>query len=176
MSHFRRRLFARHQRGRRRRSRLGQLPLRQQNNLLRGLIARRARIVHDDRVRALVTARHEAEAKSPSVEAIVTAFLGPLLRRLIWQRSRLAVFGSLASQLDVLHFINARRLALPKAPSRLICRGYMFLICAMVQGMSATGRIEQLSRGLAARTTSRGRCTNWCRSSARLRALASPPR
>jgi hypothetical protein len=47
--------------------------------------------------------------------------------------------GSLASQLDVLHFINARRLALPKAPSRLICRGYMFLI---------------------------GRCTNWCRSSA----------
>jgi hypothetical protein len=71
MSHFRRRLFARHQRGRRRRSRLGQLPLRQQNNLLRGLIARRARIVHDDRVRALETARHEAEAKSPSVEAIV---------------------------------------------------------------------------------------------------------
>jgi hypothetical protein len=55
------------------------------------LIARRARIVHDDRVRALETARHEAGAKSPSVEAIVTAFLGPLLRRLIWQRSRLAV-------------------------------------------------------------------------------------
>jgi len=141
----------------------------------RGLIARRARIVHDDRVRALETARHEAGAKSPSVEAIVTAFLGPLLRRLIWQRSRLAVYGSLASQLDVLHFINARRLALPKAPSRFDLSG-LHVPHLRHGAMSATGRIEQLPRGLAARTTSRGRCTNWCRSSARLRALASPPR
>jgi hypothetical protein len=79
MSLFRRRLFARHQRGRRRRSRLGQLSLRQQNNLLRGLIARRARIVHDDRVRALETARHEAGRSRRRSK--LTAFLGPLLRR-----------------------------------------------------------------------------------------------
>jgi hypothetical protein len=47
-----------------------------------------------------------------------------------------------------LHFINALRLALPKAPPRSIYWGYMFLIGSMVQVMSATGRIERLSRGL----------------------------
>src|ERR1700733_3014619 len=50
------------------------------DNLLREVIARRARIVHDDRVRALEVARHDAGTKSPSVEAIVTAFLEPLLQ------------------------------------------------------------------------------------------------
>ena len=101
---------------------------------------------------------------SPSVEAIIAAFLEPLLRRLIagdrgWRR-----YGRLASQLDVLpqfadltgdvlnptalHFINALRLALPKTPAPSIYWGYMFLIGAMVQVISTTGRIERLSRGL----------------------------
>ena len=98
---------------------------------MREVIARRARIVHDDRVRALEAARHEAGARSPSIEAIVTAFLEPLLRRLIGGDRGWRYYGSLASQLDVLpqfigltsevldptalHFINALRLALPKA-------------------------------------------------------------
>lgn len=133
------------------------------DNLLREVIARRARVVHDDRVRALEMARHQAGTKSPSVEAIVTAFLEPLLRRLIGSDRGWRYYGSLASQLDVLpkftaltsdvldptalHFINALRLALPKAPPRSIYWGYMFLIGSMVQVMSATGRIERLSRG-----------------------------
>jgi AcrR family transcriptional regulator len=133
-------------------------------NLLREVITRRARVVHEDRVEALEAARHEAGTKSPSVEAIIAAFLEPLLRRLIagdrgWRR-----YGRLASQLDVLpqfadltgdvlnptalHFINALRLALPKTPAPSIYWGYMFLIGAMVQVISTTGRIERLSRGL----------------------------
>ena len=133
-------------------------------NLLREVIARRARVVHEDRVEALEAARHEAGTKSPSVEAIIAAFLEPLLRRRIagdrgWRR-----YGRLASQLDVLpqfadltgdvlnptalHFINALRLALPKTPAPSIYWGYMFLIGAMVQVISTTGRIERLSRGL----------------------------
>ncbi len=103
-------------------------------------------------------------SRSPSIEAIVTAFLEPLLRRLIGGDRGWRHYGSLASQLDVLpqfvgltsevldptalHFINALRLALPKAPARSIYWGYMFLIGSMVQVMSATGRIERLSRGL----------------------------
>jgi hypothetical protein len=47
-----------------------------------------------------------------------------------------------------LHFINALRLTLPKATPQSIYWGYMFLIGSMVQVMSATGRIERLSRGL----------------------------
>ena len=134
------------------------------DNLLRAVIVRRARVVHEDRLRALEGARHEAGTKSPSVEAIVAAFLEPLLRRLIagdrgWRR-----YGRLVSQLDVLpqfasltgevldptalHFINALRLALPKNPAQSIYWGYMFLIGSMVQVISATGRIERLSRGL----------------------------
>jgi AcrR family transcriptional regulator len=133
------------------------------DNLLREVIARRARIVHDDRVRALESARHDAGVCSPSIEAIVTAFLEPLLRRLNGGDRGWRYYASLVSQLDVLpqfigltkvldptalHFINALRVALPKAPSRSIYWGYMFLLGAMVQVMSATGRIERLAIGL----------------------------
>jgi len=161
------------------------------DNLLREVIARRARVVHDDRVRALELARQAAGSRSPSIESIVAAFLDPLLRRLAGADRGWRYYASLISQLDVLpqfialtgdvldptalHFINALRLALPKARPQAIYWGYMFLIGAMVQVMSATGRIERLSRGL-------------CRSddaetalrelipfvSAGLRALASP--
>jgi AcrR family transcriptional regulator len=133
-------------------------------NLLHEVIARRARIVHDDRVRALELARFEAGTRSPTVEAIVTAFLAPLLRRLAEGEAGWRHYGSLVSHLDVLpkftamasgvldptalHFINALRLALPKASERSIYWGYMFLLGAMVQVLSATGRIERLSRGL----------------------------
>jgi AcrR family transcriptional regulator len=133
-------------------------------NLLHEVIARRARIVHDERVRALELARLEAGTRSPSVEAIVTAFLGPLLRRLAEGEAGWRHYGSLVSHLDVLpkftamaggvldptalHFINALRLALPKASERSIYWGYMFLLGGMVQVLSATGRIERLSRGL----------------------------
>jgi AcrR family transcriptional regulator len=133
-------------------------------NLLHEVIARRARIVHDERVRALELARFEAGPRSPSVEAIVTAFLAPLLRRLAEGDAGWRHYGSLVSHIDVLpkftalasgvldptalHFINALRLALPKASEQSIYWGYMFLLGAMVQVMSATGRIERLSRGL----------------------------
>ncbi len=109
-------------------------------------------------------ARHQAGAASPSVEAIVSAFLEPLLRRLINGDRGWRHYASLVSQLDVLpqftaltsdildptalHFINALRLALPKGSAQSIYWGYMFLIGTMVQVMSATGRIERLSHGL----------------------------
>jgi AcrR family transcriptional regulator len=134
------------------------------DNLLREVIARRARIVHDERIRALEEARRAAGARSPSVEAIVTAFLEPLLRRLINGEQGWQHYANLVSQLDIspkftgltgdvldptaLHFINALRLALPKVPPRAIYWGYMFLLGSMVQVMSATGRIERLSHGL----------------------------
>lgn len=134
------------------------------DNLLHEVIARRARIVHDDRVRALEMARRDAGAQSPSVEAIATAFLEPLLRRLLDGDPGWHHYGHLVSQLDVspkftgitsdvldhtaLHFINALRLALPKAPEPSIYWGYMFLIGSMVQVISATDRIERLSHGM----------------------------
>jgi AcrR family transcriptional regulator len=133
-------------------------------NLLREVIARRARVVHEERVEALELARQMAGTQSPSIEAIVTAFLEPLMRRLADGDAGWRHYGSLISQLDVLpkfvalasdvldptalHFINALRLALPDAPAPSIYWGYMFLLGSMVQIISATGRIERLSRGL----------------------------
>ena len=133
-------------------------------NLLREIIARRARIVHHDRILALEEARHEAGTDAPSVEAIVTAFLEPLLRRLLSDDPGWRYYASLASQLSVspkfigltsdvldptaLHFINALRSALPRASQSSIYWGYMFLLGVMVQIMPETGRIERLSRGL----------------------------
>jgi len=133
-------------------------------NLLHEVVARRARIVHEERVRALELARQKAGAEPPSIEAIVTAFLEPMLRHLLGGDAGWRHYGHLASQLDVLpkfialtsdvldptalHFINALRLALPKASQQSIYWGYMFLVGSMVQVMSATGRIERLSRGL----------------------------
>lgn len=132
-------------------------------NLLHEVIARRARVVHDERVQALELARQQAGRQSPSIEAIVSAFLAPMLRRLADGETGWRHYASLISQLDVLpkftalasgvldptalHFINALRLALPKAPEQSVYWGYMFLLGAMVQVMSATGRIERLSRG-----------------------------
>jgi AcrR family transcriptional regulator len=134
------------------------------DNLLREVIARRAKIVHDDRVHALEMARHEAGTRSPSIEAIVTAFLEPLLRRLRNADPGWRHYSYVISQLDVLpkftdltsdvldptalHFINALRQAFPEAAPSSIYWGYMFLIGTMVQVISATGRIERLSRGL----------------------------
>jgi AcrR family transcriptional regulator len=133
-------------------------------NLLHEIIARRARIVHHDRVLALEEARRLAGTDAPSVEAIVAAFLEPLLRRLVSGDSGWRYYASLASQLSIspkfialtsdvldptaLHFINALRAALPKAPPESIYWGYMFLLGVMVQVMPETGRIERLSRGL----------------------------
>jgi AcrR family transcriptional regulator len=133
-------------------------------NLLRQVIGRRAKIVHDARVRALEEARHHAGTGTPSIEAIVTAFLEPLLHRLLngdpgWrhycgliaQLSLVPKFVELThSELDptALHFINALRSALPKASPQSIYWGYMFLLGAMVQAMSPSGRIDILSRGL----------------------------
>ena len=98
---------------------------RSKENLLHEVIARRACVVHDERVRALELARQKAGTRSPSIEAIVTAFLEPLLRRLAGGDPGWRHYGSLISQLDVLpkfvtlagdvldptalHFINALR-------------------------------------------------------------------
>ena len=133
-------------------------------NLLHEVIARRVRLVHDDRVKALELARQQAGTQSPSVEAIVAAFLAPMFARLGNGDAGWRHYASLISQLDVLpkftalasgvldptavHFINALRLAMPQAPEASVYWGYVFMLGTMIQVISATGRIERLSRGL----------------------------
>lgn len=133
-------------------------------SLVEEVTERRAREVHDARVLALEEARHAAGTAPPDVEAVVTAFLGPWLKRISsgkpgWQNynrllcrlTMMPKYLPLVSKLldpTALHFINALRAALPKANPESVYWGYMFLLGAVVQIMAGTGRIEQLSRGL----------------------------
>lgn len=133
-------------------------------SLVEEVTERRARDVHDARVLALEEARHLAGTAPPDVEAVVTAFLEPWLKRISsgdagWQNynrllcrlTMMPKYLPLVSKLldpTALHFINALRAALPKASQESIYWGYMFLLGAVVQIMAGTGRIEQLSRGL----------------------------
>ncbi len=133
-------------------------------SLVEEVTGRRAREVHDARVLALEEARHAAGTAPPDVEAVVTAFLQPWLKRISsgdagWQNynrllcrlTMMPKYLPLVSELldpTALHFINALRAALPEASPESIYWGYMFLLGAVVQIMAGTGRLEQLSRGL----------------------------
>lgn len=133
-------------------------------NLVAEVIERRARLLHEARVLALEEARHRAGNASPSVEAIVTAFLEPWFSRLATGDQGWRAYNRLLCQLSMmpkylpltssvldptaLHFINALRTALPRATLEGIYWGYFFLLGPMMQVMAGTGRIERLSRGL----------------------------
>jgi AcrR family transcriptional regulator len=133
-------------------------------NLVHEVISRRTAVIHEARVGALEAARHKAGTAPPTVDAIVTAFLEPWLKKLAsdnanWQNynrllCRLSMMPKylplISGSLDAtaLHFINALRTALPKAPAKSVYWGYMFLLGAMVQVMAGTGRVERLSHGL----------------------------
>ena len=134
------------------------------DNLVREVISRRARIVHEARVLALEEARHAAGTTSPTVDAVVLAFINPWLDRLATGDAGWRSYNRLLCQLTMmpkylplvsdslnstaLHFINALRAAAPNAPTRSIYWGYMFMLGALIQVMAGTGRIERLSHGL----------------------------
>jgi AcrR family transcriptional regulator len=133
-------------------------------NLVREVIGRRARLVHEARVLALEEARHAAGTASPTVDAIVNAFLEPWLKllaggdpgwqnynRLLCQLAMMPKYLPLTSDtldLTAIHFINALRTAMPKADPQSVYWGYMFMLGAMIQVMAGTGRVERLSHGL----------------------------
>jgi AcrR family transcriptional regulator len=133
-------------------------------NLVSAVISRRAQMIHEARVTALEEARHKAGTASPTVDAIVTAFLEPWLKKLASNNPNWHSYNRLLCRLTMmpkyvalishsldataLHFINAFRAALPKASPKSIYWGYMFLIGAMVMVMSRNGRVERLSNGL----------------------------
>jgi AcrR family transcriptional regulator len=134
------------------------------DNLVAEVIERRARLLHEARVLALEEARHRAGSATPSVEAIVTAFIEPWFSRLASGDQGWRAYNRLLCQLSMmpkylpltssvldptaLHFINALRAALPRATAEGMYWGYFFLLGPMMQVMAGTGRIERLSRGM----------------------------
>ena len=133
--------------------------------LFTAVFDRRAEVLNRERLELLNEARLAARPNMASVEAIVAAFVTPLLDRsarggagwksyfaLIAYVNNSPEFGSvmMTHSFDPLveKFVEALREALPSAPPREIYWGYQFLTGALTLTFAETGRIDALSQGL----------------------------
>jgi AcrR family transcriptional regulator len=133
--------------------------------LLEAVLERRGQILNEERLRRLAEVRLSAAPRAPSTEAVVGAFLDPILDRLAhagpgWHNyfSLLAFvnnspeFGRtlMGKTFDgvVREFIRAVMASLPEAAPEDIFWGYNFLTGALTLSLAETGRLDALSDGL----------------------------
>lgn len=162
--------------------------------LLVAVLERRGKVLNEERLERLLQARARAAPKVPSTEAVVAAFLDPILERLAHAGPGWHSYFALIAYVNnspewgrklmggtfdatVRQFILAVKESLPHAAPEDIYWGYNFLTGALTLSLAETGRLDALSDGL-------------CRSSdvaalkarlgpyvaAGLRALATPAR
>ncbi|AJR24188.1 TetR/AcrR family transcriptional regulator [Sphingobium sp. YBL2] len=130
--------------------------------LFEAVIARRADIVHRDRLEALEDCRTRAKG-APPIEDLVAAFLHPLFGRAQsspeWRNylrlvARLSVEKEWVEMLAALYnptakyFINAMRMVYTEASEEKLYWAYHFLLGSMVFTGADSGRIDKLSDGL----------------------------
>jgi AcrR family transcriptional regulator len=129
------------------------------------VIERRGQLVNEERLQRLADARHKSAPRCPSTEAIVDAFLDPILDRLAsggpgWHNyfALIAYVNNspewgrkmLGKTFDpvVREFIQAVMESLPGCLPEDIFWGYNFLTGAMTLSLAQTGRLDALSGGL----------------------------
>ncbi|HVP33036.1 MAG TPA: TetR family transcriptional regulator [Steroidobacteraceae bacterium] len=134
-------------------------------DLFTAVFERRAEVLNRERLELLEEVRRRALPAAPSLEAIVNAFLQPLLERsarggpgwksyfaLVAYVNNSPEFGPLmmTRHFDPLvdRFIATLREALPDCPPREIYWGYQFLTGALTLTFAETGRLDKLSDGL----------------------------
>src|SRR5208283_4141714 len=133
--------------------------------LLAAVLERRGQVLNEERLRRLAEVRLRAAPRAPSTEAVVGAFLDPILDRLAhagpgWHNyfSLIAFvnnspeFGRrlMGKTFDsvVREFIRAVMASLPEAAPEDIYWGYNFLTGALTLSLAETGRLDSLSDGL----------------------------
>src|SRR5271165_2680555 len=133
--------------------------------LLEAVLERRGQVLNEERLRRLAEVRLRAAPRAPSTEAVVGAFLDPILDRLAhagpgWHNyfSLIAFvnnspeFGRtlMGKTFDgvVREFIQAVMASLPQAAPEDIFWGYNFLTGALTLSLAETGRLDALSDGL----------------------------
>jgi AcrR family transcriptional regulator len=133
--------------------------------LLAAVLERRGQILNEERLRRLAEVRLSAAPRAPSTEAVVGAFLDPILDRLAhagpgWHNyfSLIAFvnnspeFGRtlMGKTFDgvVQEFIRAVMASLPGAAPEDIFWGYNFLTGALTLSLAETGRLDALSDGV----------------------------
>jgi AcrR family transcriptional regulator len=133
--------------------------------LFAAVFERRAELLNRERLERLEEVRRAALPGTPALEAIISAFVQPLVERsarggpgwksyfgLVAYVNNSQEFGPLmmTQHFDplVARFIAVTREALPRCPPREIYWGYQFLTGALTLTFAETGRIDQLSGGL----------------------------
>lgn len=134
--------------------------------LFDAVLLRRAEVLNEVRLEALEKCQSEAGENGPTVEAIITAFLYPLLGKGLQADDGWLHYFELVAQVNnspewggqlmtkyfdplVRTFIEALQKALPEATPKDIYWCYHFLSGALTLTFAQTGRIDQLSDGQA---------------------------
>ena len=131
--------------------------------LFDAVLERRARVVHDARVRSLATYVTDVGGQV-SVEGAVAAFINPLLDLSAAGDPGWKSYFALVAQLDntpwggeIIHrffdpavhaLIDVLRQALPNSPDRELYWAYNFLAGSMMMALAETERVDRLSEGL----------------------------
>ena len=133
--------------------------------LFAAVFERRSEVLNRERLELLENVRRCALPGTPALEAIINAFIQPLLERsarggpgwksyfaLVAYVNNSAEFGPMMMRqhFDPLgaRFIAVLREALPRCPPREIYWGFQFLTGALTLTFAETGRIDQFSGGL----------------------------
>ncbi len=133
--------------------------------LLGAVMERRGGILNEERLQRLAQARLKAAPQPPSTEAVVDAFLDPILERLAHAGPGWHNYFSLIAYVNnspewgrklmgktfdgvVRQFIQAVMDSLPGSAPQDIFWGYNFLTGALTLSLAETGRLDALSDGL----------------------------
>jgi AcrR family transcriptional regulator len=133
--------------------------------LLETVLKRRGRVLNEERLRRLAQVRHSAAPGVPSPEAVVGAFLDPILDRLAHAGPGWHSYFALIAYVNnspewgrklmgkafdstVREFIQAVMQSLPGAAPEDVFWGYNFLTGALTLSLAETGRLDALSDGL----------------------------
>jgi AcrR family transcriptional regulator len=133
--------------------------------LLIAVIERRGAVLNEERLRRLADARLSAAPGAPSTEAVVGAFLDPMLERLAHAGPGWHNYFALVAYVNnspewasklmgktfdgvVREFIRTLLDSLPGSAPVDILWGYNFLTGALTLSLAQTGRLEVLSDGL----------------------------
>lgn len=134
--------------------------------LFDAVLMRRAEVLNETRLAALERCKADAGEAGPSVEAIINAFLEPLLAHGYQEDEGWRHYFELVAQVNssyewggqlmtkyfdplVRKFIDALKEALPNADPADLYWCYHFLSGALTLTFAHTGRIDQLSEGVA---------------------------
>jgi AcrR family transcriptional regulator len=133
--------------------------------LLAEVIERRGQVLNAERLQQLAAVRLAATPQAPATEAVIGAFLNPILDRLAHAGAGWHSYFALLAYVNnspewgctmiskafdavVREFIQALMDSLPGASAEDIYWGYNFLTGALTLSLAETGRLDLLSGGL----------------------------